>query len=234
MSLIRTSLLTKDYHSKGEIVKAVNEVSIEINSGDFVSIMGPSGSGKSTLLTMLGGITRPTSGSVIIDDIDIYKLSNNQLANFRREYIGFVFQSFQLVPYLTTYENVMLPLIICDMHTDEKSDKCMEILDRVGLANKSNRLVEELSGGEQQRVAIARALVNNPVILLADEPTGNLDSNTSQEIMLLLSELNQTGETILMVTHNKDFYKYFNQTINIEDGKIVNELVKERNEFEYN
>lgn len=233
MSLIQTNNLTKCYNSKGEVVRAVDNISFTIERGDFITIMGPSGSGKSTLLTMLGGITRPTNGEIRTDDIDIYRLNSRQLANFRREYIGFIFQSFQLVSYLTVIENVMLPLINKGLPVKEQTNKSIEILNKVGLASKSKRLVDELSGGEQQRVAVARALVNDPLILLADEPTGNLDRKNSEGILILLSELNKLGKTILMVTHNQEFEKFSHKSIYLEDGKINNELFNEKYNYEY-
>jgi putative ABC transport system ATP-binding protein len=182
--------------------------------------MGPSGSGKSTLLTILGGLNHPTKGDVIVDEIPIYRLSLEKLADFRREYLGFIFQSFQLIPYLTVMENVMLPLSITQRTNREQVKMAKEILEKIGLAGKAKRLPDQLSGGEQERVAIARALVNSPPILMADEPTGNLDSKTGKEIMDLFKSLNQEGQTIVMVTHNPENTSYSTRTISLKDGRV--------------
>lgn len=189
MSFIQVQQLRKTYSTGRELVHAMNDVSLEINQGEFVAVMGPSGSGKSTLLSVLGGLNHPTTGSVVVDGIEVYALSVEQCADFRREYLGFVFQSFQLLPYLTILENVMLPLTITGRSNKEQAAMAIAILEKVGLHSKASRLPDELSGGEQQRVAIARALVNQPPIILADEPTGNLDTATSKEIMGLLQDL---------------------------------------------
>ncbi|QQS37145.1 MAG: ABC transporter ATP-binding protein [Ignavibacteriales bacterium] len=221
MSLIQLNNLTKEYKSGNEKVIAVNNISLEIHQGEFVSLMGESGSGKSTLLTIIGGLSKPTNGKIIIDEIDIYNLSPNSLADFRREYIGFVFQSFQLIPYLTVIENVQLPLATNGHSKILQMELASSILNKVHLESKRKRLINELSGGEQQRVAIARALINDPLILLTDEPTGNLDSKTSEDIMSIFLELNQSGKSIIMVTHNADFKKYSSRNINLSDGKLV-------------
>ncbi len=222
MSLIDLKYITKEYKTGEETILAVNNISLEIEEGNFVTLMGESGSGKSTLLTMLGGLSKPTRGNIVIDQIDIYKLSPNTLADFRREYIGFVFQAFQLISYLTVIENVMLPLAATNGYSKKEQLKLAnEILEKVHLENKPNRLINDLSGGEQQRVAIARALINDPMILLADEPTGNLDSKTSEGIMNIFSELNKAGKTIIMVTHNSDFQKYAIRNIKLSDGKLL-------------
>ena len=221
MSLIDLKYVTKEYKTGEEKILAVNNISLEIEEGNFVTLMGESGSGKSTLLTMLGGLSKPTRGNIVIDQIDIYKLSPNTLADFRREYIGFVFQAFQLIPYLTVIENVMLPLSTNGYSKKEQLKLANGILEKVHLNDKLNRLINDLSGGEQQRVAIARALINDPMILLTDEPTGNLDSKTSEEIMNIFSELNKAGKTIIMVTHNSDFQKYAVRNIKLSDGKLL-------------
>ncbi|MBK7381057.1 MAG: ABC transporter ATP-binding protein [Ignavibacteriales bacterium] len=221
MSLIDLKYVTKEYKTGEEKILAVNNISLEIEEGNFVTLMGESGSGKSTLLTMLGGLSKPTRGNIVIDQIDIYKLSPNTLADFRREYIGFVFQAFQLIPYLTVIENVILPLSTNGYSKKEQLKLANGILEKVHLENKPNRLINDLSGGEQQRVAIARALINDPMILLADEPTGNLDSKTSEEIMNIFSVLNKAGKTIIMVTHNSDFQKYAVRNIKLSDGKLL-------------
>lgn len=220
MSLIRVEKLRKEYGSGAENVGALNDITIDIEQGEFVAVMGPSGSGKSTLLSVLGGLNHPTGGSVVVDDIDLYSLGAERLADFRREYLGFVFQSFQLIPYLTVAENVMLPLTVSSYSNNEQLEMAHSILQKVGLGKKVNQLPDELSGGEQERVAIARALVNQPPIVLADEPTGNLDTVTSEEIMHLFQALNSEGQTIIMVTHNPENVKYVQRCIHLRDGRI--------------
>ncbi len=221
MSLIEISNLTKEYASGGETVAALRDVSLSIEAGEFVTIMGKSGSGKSTLLSVLGGMNHPTAGEVEMVDVKLYALPGERLADFRAENLGFVFQSFHLIPYLTAFENVMLPLAIAKMGSREKKARAREALGRVGLGAKTDRLPNQLSGGEQERVAIARAIVNEPRILLADEPTGNLDSRTSDEVMALFRQLNEGGQTVVMVTHNPDNCTYADRTIFLKDGKIV-------------
>jgi putative ABC transport system ATP-binding protein len=221
MSLIEINKLNKSYESGEECVLALVDVDLKIEKGEFVSVMGPSGSGKSTLLTILGGLNHPSRGEVVVDEIPIYKLPLERLADFRREYLGFIFQSFQLIPYLTVIENVMLPLSITEKSNREQVQMAEGILGRMGLKGKGRRLPDQLSGGEQERVAIARALVNSPPILLADEPTGNLDSKTGKEIMDLFKSLNEEGQTIIMVTHNPENVAFSLRTIQLLDGKIV-------------
>jgi len=220
MSLIEIKKLNKAYESGEECVMALLNVDFTIERGEFVSVMGPSGSGKSTLLTILGGLNHPTKGEVLVDDISIYKLPLEKLADFRREYLGFIFQSFQLIPYLTVIENVMLPFSITEKSNREQTKMAEEILERIGLKGKERRLPDQLSGGEQERVAIARALVNSPPILMADEPTGNLDSKTGKEIMDLFKSLNEEGQTIVMVTHNPENTAISTRTIFLQDGRV--------------
>ncbi len=220
MSLIEIENLSKVYGNGKETVNALTDINLNIQRGEFVSVMGPSGSGKSTLLTILGGLNHPSEGEVIVDEIPIYKLPIEKLADFRREYIGFIFQSFQLIPYLTVVENVMLPLSITDKSNQEQKRIAEEILEKMGLQGKGRRLPDQLSGGEQERVAIARALVNSPPILLADEPTGNLDSKVGKEIMELFKSLNEEGQTIIMVTHNPENTRFSTRTIFLRDGRI--------------
>jgi len=220
MSLIEIKKLGKTYEGGEECVMALVDVDLDIERGEFISVMGPSGSGKSTLLTILGGLNHPTRGDVVVDDIPIYKLSLEKLADFRREYLGFIFQSFQLIPYLTVIENVMLPLSITEKTNREQTKMAEGILDRIGLSGKARRLPDQLSGGEQERVAIARALVNSPPILMADEPTGNLDSRNGKEIMELFRALNEEGQTIIMVTHNPENTAYSTRTISLKDGRV--------------
>jgi putative ABC transport system ATP-binding protein len=222
MSLIEIKNLSKTYEGGEEKVRALVDVGLHIERGEFISVMGPSGSGKSTLLTILGGLNHPTVGEVVVDDIAIYKLPLERLADFRREYLGFIFQSFQLIPYLTVIENVMLPLSITERSNREQNKMAGEILDRIGLKGKEKRLPDQLSGGEQERVAIARALVNAPPILLADEPTGNLDTKNGKEIMELFKSLNSGGQTIIMVTHNPENVAFSSRTISLRDGRVAN------------
>jgi len=222
MSLIEIKKLNKTYESGEDCVAALVEVDLDIERGEFISVMGPSGSGKSTLLTILGGLNHPTEGMVVVDEIPIYKLPMEKLADFRREYLGFIFQSFQLIPYLTVMENVMLPLAITEKSNREQLNMAEEILEKMSLKGKGKRLPDQLSGGEQERVAIARALVNSPPILLADEPTGNLDSKTGREIMELFKSLNEEGQTIVMVTHNPENVTFSSRIIRLRDGKVVN------------
>lgn len=220
MSLIEIKELRKSYESGEESVMALAGLDLSIERGEFVSVMGPSGSGKSTLLSILGGLNHPTGGDVKVDDISLYKLSLEKLADFRREYLGFIFQSFQLIPYLTVMENVMLPLSITKKSNQDQQKRAGEILERMGLKNKKKRLPDQLSGGEQERVAIARALVNAPPILLADEPTGNLDTKTGKEIMEFFKALNREGQTIIMVTHNPENAENSTRTIFLRDGRL--------------
>lgn len=229
MSLIRIKDLSKKYNHT-QLVKALDGISFEIEEAEIVSIIGPSGAGKSTLLSVVGGLSPPSSGKVVVDDFDIYSLSIEKLADFRREYYGFVFQEFQLVPYLTAIENTMLPLVFTDFNQSEQTEMAKAVLDQVGLASKYDRLPTQLSGGEQERVAIARALVNEPPIVFADEPTGSLDSRTGQEIMNLFQNLNyDLGLTVLVVTHNPENIKYTERVISLKDGKIEDDNHKEVN-----
>lgn len=220
MGLIEIKALCKSYETGGEQVHALVDVTLHIERGEFISVMGPSGSGKSTLLTILGGLNHPTRGDVLVDDISIYRLPMEKLADFRREYVGFIFQSFQLIPYLTVVENVMLPLSITDTPNQEQRRIADDLLERTGLKGKGKRLPDQLSGGEQERVAIARALANSPPLLLADEPTGNLDSKAGKEIMELFKALNDEGQTLVMVTHNPENMAFSTRTINLRDGKM--------------
>ena len=223
MSAIEAKQLRKRYGSGDTAVDAVREMSFVVESGEFVAVMGESGSGKSTLLSMLGALNSPTDGSLTVDEIEIYSLGQDQRADFRREYLGFVFQSFHMVPYLTVAENVMLPLATVKVKKKEKRRMALEALSRVGLEGKADRLPSEVSGGEQERVAIARAIVNEPPILLADEPTGKLDSKTSSEVMELLRELNNAGMTVVMVTHSEECALSARRVLRVADGCIVEE-----------
>ena len=215
--------LIKQYGAGEAAVLAVRDISFDIQSGEFVSIMGESGSGKSTLLSIIGALNTPTSGKLLVDGADVYHLGQEERADFRRQSLGFVFQNFHLIPYLTLAENVMLPLATLKSGKKKKVTMAEEALDRVGLLKKANRLPSQISGGEQERVAIARAIVNRPPILLADEPTGNLDSKTGAEIMRLLSNLNDEGATVVMVTHSVEYARYAGRMLLLSDGQLVQE-----------
>ena len=202
------------------MVCALRGLDLAVAEGTFLGVMGQSGSGKSTFLSILGGLCHPSAGAVSVDGIDLYGLPGERLADFRREYLGFVFQSFNLVPYLTALENVTLPLAVKRMPGAEKRERALAVLERVGLAGRATHLPGKLSGGEQERVAIARALVNEPPLILADEPTGALDSETTVEIMELFARLHEEGITIVMVTHNPEIGRYFDRTIVLRDGRL--------------
>lgn len=232
MGYIEVENLMKEY-GKGEAAfMAVKGMSFQIKQGEFVSVVGESGSGKSTLLSMMGALNTPTKGRYVVDDIDVYSLSLDGRAKFRMEFLGFIFQSFHLIPYLTVMENVMLPLAIARIKSHEKTDMAREALKHVGLSDKENRLPSEISGGEQERVAIARAVVNNPTILLADEPTGNLDTKTSREIMDLFHTLNGEGITIVMVTHSAEWSREAHRILCVSDG-LISEQERLRKIVEY-
>ena len=220
MSILGTRNLRKIYGSGDTEVRALDGVNLSVNSGEFVAIVGTSGSGKSTLLHMLGGLDRPTSGSVIVDGKDIFSLKDEALTIFRRRKIGFVFQSYNLVPVLNARENIVLPIQLDGRQVDE--DFLDKIVNTLGLEKKLGSLPSQLSGGQQQRVAIARALAAAPAIILADEPTGNLDSRTSQDVLSLLKVTSQKfTQTIVMITHNEEIAQTADRIIRIEDGRIV-------------
>ncbi len=224
MSYIRAEHLTKQYGSGDAAVTAIRGMSFEIQMGEFVAVMGESGSGKSTLLSVLGALNTPTAGNYVVDGLEVYDLGQDQRADFRREFLGFVFQSFHLVTYLTILENVMLPLATLKMSSKKKRALAEDALLRVGLNGKSHRLPGQISGGEQERVAIARAIVNEPPLLLADEPSGNLDTKTSREVMDLLQTLNEEGMTIVMVTHSPECAGYARRMLRISDGVLVEDI----------
>jgi len=222
MAFVKIENVSKVYEADGEsaAVSVLSDVSIEITEGEFVCLMGPSGSGKSTLLTIVGAMNHPTTGRVLVDEIDVYGLADERRADFRREYLGFVFQQHHLMPYLTSLENAMLPLATASMSTKEKRERAMNVLDKVGLADKASRLPNQLSGGEQGRLAIARAIVNEPPLILADEPTGSLDTKTGHEVMEVFLKLNAQRQTVFMVTHNPENSALAHRIINIVDGRI--------------
>jgi putative ABC transport system ATP-binding protein len=221
VSYIRAENLSKQYGSGDAAVMAIHDIDFTVESGEFVSIMGESGSGKSTLLSIVGAMNPPSSGKFVVDEIDVYRLGSEKRTDFRREFIGFVFQSFHLVPYLTVVENVMLPLTTIKASKKKKRVLAEAALNQVGLTGKEQRLPSQISGGEKERVAVARAIVNDPPLLLADEPTGNLDSKTTHEIMGLLQRLNQEGTTILMVTHSEDCSAYAKRILRVSDGRLI-------------
>ena len=218
--VIRTVDITKRYVMGSEIVEALRGVSIEIEHGEYVAFMGPSGSGKSTMMNMVGALDSPTSGKYYLNGQDISELSDNELAGIRNKEIGFIFQSFNLMPRSTALENVALPLVYAGLGKSERLERAHAALASVGLGDRTSHRPNELSGGQRQRVAIARALVNSPSIILADEPTGNLDSRTSYEIMGLFHELHSRGNTIIMVTHEEDIAEYAHRILRLRDGKV--------------
>jgi putative ABC transport system ATP-binding protein len=221
--------LKREFRMGSEVVRALKGVSFEVNAGEFVTIMGSSGSGKTTLLNILGCLDKPTSGRYLLDGVDISGLSRNELASLRNQKIGFVFQSYNLLARTSARENVELPLLYnSSISSRERRKKAIEALDAVKLADRLDHLPNQLSGGQQQRVAIARALVNEPVMILADEATGNLDSRTSYEIMSLMQELNQQqGKTIVFVTHEPDIAAFSSRTVTLKDGKVVKDSKNE-------
>ena len=231
MNLISLDNITKHYENGADCVIALNKLSLSVKEGTFLGVMGPSGSGKSTLLSVLGGLASPTSGTIQIDGIDVYGLSTEKLADFRREYLGFIFQSHNLIPYLNAVENVMLPLAVTQLSAAEKRNRAADMLTKVGLPGRMLHLPNQLSGGEQERVAIARALVNNPPLLLADEPTGSLDTSTSLQVMELLKELHGEGQTIIMVTHNRENQPWFDRTVILRDGALEKDTDKHKEQF---
>jgi len=221
--LIETKGLSKFYKHKDGLVEAIKDISLGFNQGDFVTITGPSGSGKTTLLLLLAGLIRPTSGTIVFQEHDLHSASDNKLAGIRSKYIGFVMQNFSLIPYLSVINNVLIPLSLNRNGERTKNDYAIKLLEKVGLKDRMNHLPKELSAGQQQRVAIARALVNKPILILADEPTGNLDPALSVEILELLKQINIENQiTIAMVTHSPTASGYGNVKIHIKDGSIVN------------
>jgi len=220
--------ISKIYGEGPAKVVALNNVSLRVNEGDFMAIMGPSGSGKSTLLNIIGGLEYPSSGEVILDGERVDNLDENDFVDIRRGKIAYVFQEYHLLPSLTALENVMLPLTFCGAEKGE--EKALEILKRVGLGERAEHKPSQLSGGEQQRVAIARALVNSPSLILADEPTGNMDQKTGREILDLFHQLNKDGRSIIMVTHNPEIAKQAKEIIVLQDGQIVDKISQQGGE----
>ena len=223
MPFITIEKVSKVYKANGDSATArvLSDVSAEIAEGEFVCLMGPSGSGKSTLLTIVGAMNHPSEGRVLVDGLDVYGLGDERRADFRREYLGFVFQQHHLMPYLNTIENAMLPLTTSSESSKWKREHAMSALAKVGLTDKVSRLPNQLSGGEQGRLAIARAIVNEPPLILADEPTGSLDTKTGREVMEVFLKLNAQGQTVFMVTHNPENSALAHRIINIVDGRVV-------------
>jgi putative ABC transport system ATP-binding protein len=224
-AVLETRDVTKCYYLEGVEVNALRGVSTAIHEGEMVSIMGPSGSGKSTLMHIVGLLDRPSSGEVILEGKDVSNLSPNELATLRNRYIGFVFQSFNLLPRTTAQANVELPLVYAGVSGAERSRRAIEALERVGLGNRLGHFSNQLSGGQQQRVAIARALVNSPSIVLADEPTGNLDSRSGIEVMAVLQDLNAQGITVVLVTHDDRVARHAQRIIHVFDGRVRDETI---------
>ncbi len=220
MEILRTENLVKTYGTGENVFNAVDGISFSVQKGEFVAIVGTSGSGKSTLMHMLGGVDRPTSGSIVINGQEITNMTNDQLAVFRRQQVGIVYQFYNLIPILTAEENVVLPIQLDGKKPDQ--ERLKNIFEELGISAKMRSLPNEMSGGQQQRVSIARAIINEPAILLADEPTGNLDTKSTDDIVDILKHTNKTfGQTIIMITHNMDIAKRVDRTITIRDGKIV-------------
>lgn len=225
--IIQTRDISKIYRMGSEIIHALKSISININKGEYVAFMGPSGSGKSTLMNIIGCLDTPTAGTYILNDKDVSDMTENELAEIRNKEIGFVFQTFNLLPRATSLENVALPLIYAGFGKTDREEKALQTLENVGLGDRAKHKPNELSGGQRQRVAIARALVNDPSIILADEPTGNLDSKTSYDIMELFQELHDRGNTIIMVTHEDDIAHYAHRIVRLRDGLVESDTLNE-------
>lgn len=233
MPVIRLSDLNKHYIMNRSALPVLHQINLDVEHGEFVAIMGPSGSGKSTLMNILGCLDRPSTGSYLLDGVPVSEMSKGQLADVRNQMIGFVFQSFNLLPWMTAQENVELPLVYAGASAAERHERASEALALVGLYERAGHRPAELSGGQQQRVAIARVLVTNPALILADEPTGNLDSHVSLEIMAILQRLNEQGSTIVVVTHEPDIASYCQRRVTLRDGRIISDtLTTPRNALE--
>ncbi|WP_019988931.1 ABC transporter ATP-binding protein [Rudanella lutea] len=227
MNIIETRNIAKRYVMGSEVIEALKSVTIDVKKGEYVAFMGPSGSGKSTLMNIVGCLDTPTSGSYVLNGKDVSNMSENELAEVRNQEIGFVFQTFNLLPRQTSLENVALPLIYAGYTKSQRIEKAMLALKNVGLENRAGHRPNELSGGQRQRVAVARALVNDPSILLADEPTGNLDTKTSYEIMDLFDQIHSKGNTVIMVTHEEDIAEYAHRIVRLRDGLVESDRANE-------
>jgi len=219
--MLRMENVTKTYQLRRQTVVALDDATFDIGDGDFVSIMGPSGSGKSTLLLMLGGMLSPSSGRVLLDGDSLYDLSSDRRARLRKKHVGFVFQTFNLIPYLTALENVKLPLFLAGANGKEQAERATALLERIGLGDRLDHKPAELSVGQQQRVALARMLANNPSVILADEPTGNLDPETAGQIIGFFEEFNGEGRTIVMVTHDPNAARRAKRTLKLREGRVI-------------
>lgn len=226
--MLKTELLQKVFTTEEVETTALNNIDIEINAGEFVSIMGPSGCGKSTLLNILGLLDNPSDGKYFFLDHEVSKYTERQRAMLRKNNIGFVFQSFNLIDELTVFENVELPLLYLGVSAKDRKEKVNTVLEKMEIMHRTSHFPQQLSGGQQQRVAVARAIVSNPKIILADEPTGNLDSSHGDEVMKMLSDLNENGTTIIMVTHSPTYAEYGNRIIHLFDGQVITENINEQ------
>lgn len=220
--MIRCRSLMREYRKGTNAIRPLDQLDLDVPQGDFLALMGPSGSGKTTLLNLIAGIDSPTSGSLMIGDVDIGALGHNKLAAWRSQHVGYVFQLYNLVPVLTAYENVELPLLLHAMRRRERHDRVRSALERVGIADRADHFPRQLSGGQEQRVALARAIVTDPSLIVADEPTGDLDTSAAHAVMSLLQQLNQElGKTIVMVTHDPKAADYASRTLHLEKGQLV-------------
>lgn len=232
-SIVRVVDLYKDYFLEGHVpVHVLKGLNLEFQEGDFVALMGPSGSGKSTLMNILGCLDRPTDGHYFLNNEDVSEMDDDQLSEVRSTYLGFIFQAYNLLPQYTVVENIELPLVYQGVPLNEATkDRCIALAEMVGLAERLDHRPLQLSGGQQQRVAIARSLVNDPHVILADEPTGNLDTKTSVEIMTMLTELNRAGKTIIMVTHENDIAEWARRVVRLRDGKVESDIRNDQRAF---